>query len=127
MRFFKLLAVIVVAAVFFAAGIAKFTSAPQVAAVFERFGLPTWFMLVTGAIEVAGAAALLTPWRRLRFLGASLLSVTMLAGAGFHVAFDPPLAAAPAIILALVTGFAAYANLRQGRTRLAPGEPEGQS
>lgn len=110
MKFLKTAMVFSVAFVFLAAGISKFAGAPGVVEIFERFGLPRWFMLATGAIELIGALSLLAPARRARFFGGALLSVTMIVGAAFHVAVDPPPAAIPAILLALATGAIAAAN-----------------
>lgn len=102
-RFLNAAAVALVAAAFFASGATKFAGAPPVVEIFARFGLPGWFMLVTGAVEIVGALGLIAPARRARFFGAMLLCPTMIVGAGFHFAFDPLSAAIPAILLACAT------------------------
>ena len=111
-------AVALAAATFFAAGAAKFAGAPPIVEVFDRFGLPAWFMLVTGAVEIVGSVALIAPSSRARFFGAMLLCTTMIVGAGFHFAFDPPAAAIPAIFLACATAAIAARNASGGMPRV---------
>lgn len=114
LKWFRRVGLVAVALVFVASGAAKFLGAEALVTQFDRFGLPHWFMLVTGAIEIIAAAMLLLPAWKPRFLAASLLTLTMLCGAALHLRFDPPTAAIPATLLAIVTAsFAAYAIRRR--------------
>lgn len=114
-------AVALVAAAFIASGVAKFAGAAPVVEVFNRFHLPGWFMLVTGAIEIFGALGLVAPSRRARFAGALLLCATMIVGAGFHFAYDPPSAAIPALILAIATAAIGVRNAGSGHAGAGQG------
>ena len=50
-----------VAAAFFAAGTAKLAGADYMVELFNDIGVGQWFRYVTGAVEVAGALALVAP------------------------------------------------------------------
>ena len=50
-----------VAAAFLAAGSAKLAGIPFMVDLFQQIGLGQWFRVVTGAVEVTGAVALLIP------------------------------------------------------------------
>jgi len=104
--------VFAVALVFMAAAAGKFANAAPIAAQFEHFRLPHWFMLLTGAIELSGALLMLLPAARLRLAGAILLCLTMLGGSGFHFVYDPPARALPALILAAATAWIVAANVK---------------
>jgi len=51
----------VLAAAFLAAGVAKLTGVPFMVDLFAQIGIGQWFRFMTGAVEVAGAVALLVP------------------------------------------------------------------
>lgn len=69
---------VVTAIGFVGAAVTKFTGAPQGVQVFEAMGVGLWLAYVIGALEVAGAAALLVP----RLCGlAGLAFVALTAGA----------------------------------------------
>lgn len=68
---------------FLAAAAAKLTGQPIMVTEFETFGLPLWFMYVTGLLEVAGAVLVLVP--RLAFAGAGLLVFIMLGAITAHL------------------------------------------
>jgi len=89
--------------VFLAAGFAKLAGAPEVVAIFERFDLPHWFMLLTAGVEITGALGL--HFRRSVFglAAPAVLAVTMTVGSAFHMVYDTPPQAAPAITLALLS------------------------
>lgn len=84
------------AAVFAAAGGAKLVGAQPMVDAFAMIGVGQWFRYLTGAIEVAGAAALLLP--ALSGFAAVLLAATMLGAILAHLTLLPgsPL---PAMIL----------------------------
>ena len=88
--------------VFLAAGVAKLLGAPEIVAVFERFGLPHWFMLVTAGVEILGAVGLHLRRGKIGLAAPTLLATTMIVGAGFHLIHDTPPQALPAAALALL-------------------------
>lgn len=112
MKWLPRLGLVVIALVFLGAGSAKFVGADSVVRQFDHFGLPHWFMLLTGAIEMSGATMLLFRGWRLRAFAAGSLAMTMTCGAVFHLIFDPPTAALPAAILAAITAFVAASAIR---------------
>lgn len=98
-RYAKFLLLALIATIFFTAGSAKLMAMPAMIAQFEHFGLPIWFMYITGVIEVLGGLLLIVPHLRIRMIGACLLTTTMAVGAGFHLTYDTATAAIPAVIL----------------------------
>lgn len=80
---------------------------------FAKWGYPSWFMYLTGLIEVVGAV-LLWP-QRTRLIGALLLVATMLGAIATHLVNGEGLAAAAMpIVLLLLAAFVAWSN-RPGR------------
>jgi len=71
------------ALVFALSGAAKLAGLPFEIEAFARWGYPLWFMYATGAIEVAGAVALLA--RRVSALAAAGLAAMMVGALGTHV------------------------------------------
>ena len=63
------------AAAFLAAGGAKVAGVPVMIQIFDQIGFGQWFRIVTGAIEVVGAVALLIPG--FAVVGAAWLGATM--------------------------------------------------
>jgi len=88
--------------VFLAAGGAKLAGVPDIVAVFDRFGLPQWFMYMTAAVEISGAIGLHIRKSVIGRLAPAMLTITMATGAGFHFVYDTPQEAVPAIVLALL-------------------------
>lgn len=72
-----------VAAAFIAAAVAKLMGSPEMIALFAKIGLGDWFRYFTAAVEVGGAALLFWPGRV--WLGAALLSATMVCAALGHL------------------------------------------
>ena len=107
---------------FLGAGGAKLSGAPEMIQNFEGFGLPIWFMYLTGAIEVAAAALLLIP--KLAPIGAGLLIPTMIGAVLAHLSVAHPIGQmAPSIVLGLLTTGLLY--LRRDRLKaLLPGGAE---
>ena len=101
---------LLLALAFGAAGAAKLAGVPQMVQVFEQIGVGQWFRYVTGVVEMLGVVLLLLP--RTGFLAGLLLGATMLGAIATHllVIGDSP---APAMVLALLSGFVAY-RLRPG-------------
>lgn len=96
---------ILAAAAFLAAGSFKLTGNPMMVQIFAHIGLGQWFRLVTGAVEVTGAIALLVP--AAAAFGGLLLAVTMACAVFTHLAViggNP----VPAVVLLLITGSIAW-------------------
>jgi uncharacterized membrane protein YphA (DoxX/SURF4 family) len=102
---------IAAAAMFLMAGLPKLLGAQQVVAVFETIGIGQWFRYLTGALEVAGALALLIP--RLSGVGA-LLMLCVMVGAVFTHLFVIGGSPVAAIVMLLVTAIIAWG--RRDRT-----------
>lgn len=112
MRRLQIAVALLLAAIYLFAGAGKLLDAPIMQTQFRAFGLPLWFMKVTGAVEITGALSLMAPVALVRAIGAMALAVTMIVGAGFHFAFDPLAAALPALLLAGVAAWFAQAAIK---------------
>jgi hypothetical protein len=91
-------------------GGAKLAGAKALAEQFREFGLPLWTMRIVGALEVAGAVGL---WVK-PFPGWAALGLTglMIGAVANHVKVRHPLSkSAPAIVLLVLSGVAAVAEL----------------
>ena len=96
-----------VALAFAGAAMAKLSGAEAMIESFARWGLPTWFMYVTGVVEVTGVVALLIP--RISGLEALWLGVTMFVGVGVHWTNSESLPESiPAIVLLALSACIAY-------------------
>ena len=96
-----------VALAFAGAAISKLAGSDMMIETFARWGLPTWFMYLTGVVEVIGVVALMVP--RVSGLGALWLGVEMVVGVGVHWTnseFVPR--SIPAIVLIVLLAFIAY-------------------
>lgn len=96
------------------AGLAKVFGVSQMVEIFDAIGIGQWFRYLTGLIEVFGAFLLWIPITGIAFLGAVLLTVTMICAVLVHLLFigGNPL---PALLLGLLSCFAAW--------RLLPAPP----
>lgn len=99
--------VAVLVLVFAAAGLTKLIAPAMFHEQFLRFGLPEWWVLVTGAIEVVGAAMLVMRNRTVRRSGGAILAMTMTAATALHLITDPPAMALPAAMLLLLASYIA--------------------
>lgn len=91
---------ILLALAFLAAAAAKLTGQAMMVSEFTLFGLPGWFLYVTGVIEVIGAVLILIP--RLAGLGAALLACVMLGALAAHLTHgQAPMIAGPVVLLVL--------------------------
>ena len=96
---------ILLALAFGAAGVSKLAGVPQMVQVFDAIGFGQWFRYVTGLVEVGGALLLLVP--ATGFFGGLLLAATMVCAIATHLVLiggNP----APAVVLALLSGFVAW-------------------
>jgi uncharacterized membrane protein YphA (DoxX/SURF4 family) len=99
------------------AGVAKFAAPGRWQELFADWGFPQWFLPVAGAIEVAGAVALLIPG--ISLYGALLLGVVM-SGAIITLLMHPTPSfpvALPAVYIVLLTAIAT-ARVRMRTDRL---------
>lgn len=101
------IATAVLALIFLASGGAKLLQLEFETAAFARWGYPTWFMLSSGALEVAGALGLLAGLLRgpnasaLHRLAAAGLALLMLGAIATHLRFaEWPMAAVASAICA---------------------------
>jgi putative oxidoreductase len=95
----------ILAAAFLAAGAAKLAGVPYMVALFEQIGLGQSFRIVTGAVEVIGAVALIVPG--FASVGALWLGGTMIGAVATHV-FILHTSAVPAIVLGLLNALVVY-------------------
>jgi hypothetical protein len=117
MRYLQISALAILVAAFAAAGLGKLIDPAMFHDQFLRFGLPVWFVYLTGTIEVSGAALLASFNAGLRRVGAGVLAVTMAAAATLHLLHDPFALALPALILLALSAWTALVPLRQGVAR----------
>ncbi len=89
-----------IALAFLGASSAKLLGKPEMIALFETIGIGQWFRYVTGAIELAGAALVVTP--KGRVLGAGLLACVMFGAIATRVfvLHDTPLV--PLVFLSML-------------------------
>lgn len=92
---------VLVAAVFVMGAVPKLTSDPRTVAGFDAIGFGDWFRYLVGALEIAGAVALLIP---LLSGLAALAFVGLMIGAVVTtlLVFDGEMVALPAALLVLV-------------------------
>src|SRR5258708_9776216 len=95
----------ILAAAFLAAGVAKLTGAPFMVDLFSQIGLGQSFRIVTGAVEVAGAVALLVPG--LASIAGVWLGATMVGAVATHLVILHT-SPAPAVILVLLNALVVY-------------------
>jgi putative oxidoreductase len=96
---------IILAAAFLAAGSAKLAGVPFMVELFDQIGLGQWFRVVTGAVEIVGAVALVVPG--LASIGALWLGFTMVCAVATHV-FILHTGPVPAIVLGLLNALVVY-------------------
>ena len=91
---------VLLAAAFIGAGMAKLTSQPMMVAEFTTFGLPLWFMYLTGTLEIVGALLVLVP--RTAFIGAGLIVCIMVGALLAHLTHGQvAMVGAPLVLLIL--------------------------
>ena len=88
---------VVLAFAFFASGALKLTSQTMPVGMFATFGLPPWFMYLTGALEIVCAMLLLIP--RTAWIGASLVVCIMICAVMEHLSHGQAGMVAPPLVL----------------------------
>ena len=76
MRYIRLFFTYVLALIFLAASIMKFTGSSMEVAIFQKIGYGMWFMYFTAVLELAGAVLTIT--RKYRVIGLSLIALVCL-------------------------------------------------
>lgn len=106
---------ILLGGLFLMSGVGKLMGEAEVAANFERWGYPAWFLMVTGVLELLGALGLFIPMTA-RW-AASGLALLMLGAAWTHISGnDGLMVLMPLLILALlvVVAYLRWPLRRQG-------------
>lgn len=107
-RIMRIAAIVSLVLVFGAAGLAKLVTAASFREQFLHFGIPEYWVYVTGAVELLGAALIALFRQAPRRLGAALLAANMAVATALHVVHDPIVLASPAFILMLLAGYVAF-------------------
>ena len=107
------------------AGITKFAAADRWQDLFARWGFPQWVLPVVGALEIAGAVALLVP--RLSLYGALVLGSVMIGAIGTLLIYPTPHfpVMLPMSYIILLIGISISRG--RGRTEPSPPLPDGSS
>jgi hypothetical protein len=116
-RYLRVAAIVALVAAFGAAGLGKLVDPALFREQFEHLGLPEWWVPLTGAVELLGAALVATFNHALRRLGASILAATMAVATALHMLHDPIVLALPAALLMLLAGYVATIPRVQGADR----------
>ena len=95
---------------FIAAGTPKLLGVQQFVDGFAQLGIPRWFLLFTGAVEVVSGVFLLIP--RLAWIGALGVAATMVGATYIHLVVAPETASSAATTLCLlaIAAFVVYAR-----------------
>lgn len=96
---------------FLAAGTAKLLGVQMMVQTFDAVGVGQWFRYVTGIIEVGSAILLWVPG--LTFVGAGLLTCTMIGAVIAHITVLGTATMPPAIVLGVLAAITLYANRGQ--------------
>lgn len=106
---------LLVAAAFIGAGGAKLAGAAPMVQLFDDIGIGQWFRVVTGVIEVGGAALVLIP--RTATYGAAVLAVTMVGAVITHLFIigGSPVPALVLLVLSALIGWSARNRVSSAR------------
>jgi len=97
---------ILVGLAFLGAGAPKLMGSAEMAQNFEKLGLPAWFLIFTGIVEVGGGVLVIIP--KTRFYGAGLLLCTMVGAVGSLVRVGAPFTMMiPALVLGILSAIIA--------------------
>jgi len=116
-RYGRIAAVVVLVLVFGAAGLFKLVNAAAFREQFAHLGLPDWWIPVTGAVELLGAALIALSKELPRQFGAAMLAATMAVATALHLLHDPIALALPASALLLLAAYVALISRTAGAER----------
>jgi len=105
----KLLAYLL-ALVFLLSGATKMAGMEFEIQAFEHWGYPTWFMYLSGVVEIAGAIGLLIP--RISALTAACLALFMSGAVGTHLIHSEWLMSYIAASIMVAAGLRAWEDLK---------------
>ena len=106
-RYVRIILIGALVLAFGAAGLAKLVDPASFQEQFAHFGLPGWWVQVTGAVELLGAALIAIFKQMPRQFGAAMLAATMAVATALHLLHDPIALALPASALMLLAGYVA--------------------
>lgn len=121
MRYMRTAAIVALVLVFGASGLAKLVAAASFRDQFLHFGLPEWWVYVTGAVELLSAALIALSNQAPRRFGVAMLAATMAVATALHLLHDPIVLALPAFLLMLVAGYVAVMLRNEAATRAMVG------
>ena len=115
---------VLLALVFVGSGLAKLTSQAMPVAMFALFGLPSWFMYLTGLLEVVAAVLVLVA--RTSGIGAGLIVCIMIGATFEHATHGQlPMIGATVVIAILAIVFGNLRGWPRGAARLGGGAVNG--
>lgn len=96
---------VLLAVVFLLSGGIKIAGHPMQVANFQRYGYPQWFRVVTGVVEVIGAAGMVAGLFEEQFAiaAAVVLGVTMVGATYTDIRRSPPAMVAPPVVLLVMS------------------------
>ena len=116
-RYIRMAAIGMLVLAFGAAGLAKLVDPASFREQFAHFGLPGWWVQLTGAVELLGAGLIALFSRAPRRFGAAILAATMAVATGLHLLHDPIALALPASALMLLAGYVALVPRNEAAAR----------
>ena len=116
-RYMRRAAIVALVLLFGAAGLAKLIDPASFGEQFAHLGLPDWWIPVTGAVELLGAALIALFQQTPRRVGAAMLAATMAVATALHLVHDPIALAWPAMALMLLAGYLALIPPKAGASR----------
>lgn len=92
MTVFSIVLQSLLALMFLVAGMGKISGSKMTVEGFKHWGLPQWFRIVTGIVELAGAAALIVGYWEPSWLaiGALIIGITGIGGTLTHIRVKDP-------------------------------------
>ncbi len=94
---------IVLALMFIGAGFSKVTASEEMVQAFSLFGLPDWFRIAVGCIEIIGGILLILPF--MTGCAAFGLSIIMIGAVSCHVMFTPLSQGIPAMTMIMLLSY----------------------
>lgn len=108
LRYIQIAGISLIVVILGGAGLAKLIQPGQFVEQFAGLGLPAWFVKVTGAVELVGAALVSSFNAKRRRYGGLILCATMATAAFLHLIHDPAPLAVPALLLMSLAAWVAF-------------------